>query len=199
MPDTKTSEMQRTDSKGRSDDQSSRGQSVARRDNQEFARAGDWLAPTFPQRFFGLSPFTLMRGFTDEMDRVFRGFAQEMEGQGWSPAVDVQQCNGKLVISAELPGLKREDVKVELTDDSLIIEGERRKEHTEDHDGVHRFERSYGHFFRSVPLPEGAKTDQVKAELKDGLLKVSVPVPEPQKQLRQVPIEDGGKGNSSNL
>ena len=103
--------------------------------------------------------------------------------------MDVRQCNGDLVVTAELPGLKKEDVKVELTDDSLVIQGERKHEHKEDHEGFHSFERSYGQFYRSIPLPEGAKTDMARAELTDGVLKVSVPVAEAKKKTRQIPVE----------
>ena len=153
------------------------------------SRPSELFQPMFPfGRFFGLSPFAMMREFTDEMDRMFRGNGSEKEIQAWSPAVDVQRCNGNLVVSAELPGLKKEDVKVEVTDDALVVQGERKQEHKEDHEGYHRWERSYGSFYRSIPLPEGAKTDQVKAELKDGVLKVSIPVPEAAKKGRQVPV-----------
>ncbi len=137
---------------------------------------------------FSLSPFSMMRELTDEMNQMFRGISTGTEIQAWTPAMDVQRCNGSLVVSAELPGLKREEVKVEVSEDSLVIEGERKREHREDHDGYHRWERNYGHFYRSVPLPEGAKTDQVKAELKDGVLKVTVPVPEVARKTRQVPV-----------
>ena len=141
------------------------------------------FAPTFPSdRYFGLSPFSWVR----EMDRMFRGFAPLTEA--WAPTVDIQQCNGTLTVSAELPGLKKDEVRVEMTDEALIIEGERKREHKEDHEGYHRWERSYGHFYRSIALPEGAKTDQVKAELNDGILRVSVPVPEVKKKVRQVKI-----------
>jgi HSP20 family protein len=92
-----------------------------------------------------------------------------------------------------LPGLKKEEVKVEVTDDALIIEGDRKREHQEDHEGFHRWERSYGHFYRSIPLPEGAKTEQVKAELSDGMLKVSLPVVEVKKPVRQITVEEGSK------
>jgi HSP20 family protein len=147
--------------------------------------------PAFPfSRFFGGEPFGLLRELNEEMDRAFRGFAPATKLEPWAPAVDVQQCNGDVIVTAELPGLKKEDVKVELTEDALIIQGERKQEHKEDHEGFHRWERSYGQFYRSIPLPEGAKTDQAKAELTDGVLKVSVPVPEAKrKTTRQVPIE----------
>lgn len=163
-------------------------QSVAKR------QPTDFFAPMFPfERSFGLSPFGLMRQFTREMNHMFRGLAPSMETEPWAPAIDIQQCNGTLMITAELPGLKKDEVKVEVTDDALIIEGDRKREHKEDHEGYHRWERSYGHFYRSIPLPEGAKTDQVKAELSDGILKVSLPVPEVKKHVRQIAVEEGAK------
>jgi HSP20 family protein len=145
----------------------------------------------FPfSRYFGGEPFGLLRELNEEMDRAFRGFAPSAQLEPWAPAVDIQQCNGDIVVTAELPGLKKEDVKVELTEDALIIQGERKQEHKEDHEGFHRWERSYGQFYRSIPLPEGAKKDLAKAELTDGILKVSVPVQEAKKKTtRQVPIE----------
>jgi len=150
----------------------------------------DVFAPLSPfNRSFGLSPFEWMREFTREMDRAFHGSTSFMEAEGWVPTMDVQQCNGTLTFTAELPGLKKDEVKVEVTDDALIIEGDRRREHNEDHEGYHRVERSYGHFYRSIPLPEGAKTDQVKAELQEGVLKVTLPVPEMKNHSRQVPVE----------
>jgi len=161
-------------------------------------RPSEGFAPMFPLgRLFGMSPFALMREFTDEMDRMF-GSRAGLETEVWAPAVDVKECNGSLVVSAELPGLKKEEVKVEVTEDALVIEGERKREHKEDHDGFHRWERSYGRFYRSIPLPDGAKTDQAKAELQEGILKVSVPVPEMKKKSRQVPIEEGKKSIPAN-
>jgi HSP20 family protein len=149
------------------------------------------LVPPMPlfSGFTEWSPFRLMHQFSEQMDRIFR--ASLGVGKGvWAPIVDVQQSNGTLEVTAELPGLKKEEVKVELSDDSLIIEGERKREHKEDHEGGHRWERSYGRFYRSIPLPEGAKRDQLKAELSDGILKVSLPVPESKKKRTQVAIEE---------
>jgi HSP20 family protein len=163
----------------------------------------DVFAPTLPfGRFFGMNPIALkpfanpwamMREFTDEMDRMFTAGPM---AEAWAPAVDVRRCNGDLVITAELPGLKKEDIKVEVTDTALVIEGERKLEHKEDHEGFHRLERSYGKFYRTVPLPEGAKTALAKAELTDGVLKIAIPVPaaktpEEMTRARKVPIETG--------
>ncbi len=153
--------------------------------------ANDFFAPMLPfGRFFGLRPFALMREFTDEMDRVFKG-APLGEGAAlaaWTPTIDVTRCNGNLVVTAELPGLKKEEVKVEMTEDALIIEGERRSEHKTDHEGFHSMERSYGKFYRSIPLPKEAKPDLVKAELNEGILKVTVPVAETKPKTREIPI-----------
>jgi len=153
------------------------------------SRFRDWFWPMAAfRRSESRSPFAMMRELADEMDQMFRGVSTGAEIQAWAPAMDVERCNGNLVLSAELPGMKKEEVKVEVTDDALVIQGERKQEHKEDHEGYHRWERSYGRFYRSLPLPEGAKTDQVKAELKDGVLKVSIPVPELAKKSRQIPV-----------
>jgi len=80
-----------------------------------------------------------------------------------------------------------------LTDDALVIKGERKSEHKEEREGFYKSERSYGQFYRSIPLPDGAKADQAKAELNDGVLKVSVPVPEAKKTIRQITVEEGTK------
>jgi len=153
------------------------------------SRLGDWFHPAFPfRRPVASSPFSMLREFSEEMDRMFRGISSGTEMEAWTPAMDIQRCNGNLVVSAELPGLRREDIKVEVSDDALVIEGERKQEHKEDHEGFHRWERSYGKFYRALPLPEGAKTDQIKAELKDGVLKVTIPAPEVAKKTRQVPV-----------
>ena len=76
-----------------------------------------------------------------------------------------------------------------MTDDALIIQGERREEHQEDDRGYRRSERTYGKFYRSIPLPEGAQTDKARAEFNNGVLEMSVPVPASHKRGREVPIE----------
>jgi HSP20 family protein len=147
------------------------------------------LAPVFPHsRFFGLRPFPMMRRFADEVDRMLLGDGSEEEIGAWMPLIDLQRSNGNLVISAELPGLKKDQLKVQVIEDQLVIEGERQREHEEEHGEFHRSERSYGRFYRAIPLPDGAKTDQVKAELKDGVLTVTIPASEGVKKSRQIPV-----------
>src|SRR5215470_1819214 len=109
---------------------------------------------------FTSSPFELMRQFTEEMDRAFESFGlwsgnrRGSELTHWSPAIEILERGDNLVIRAELPGLNKDDVKLEIADDALIIQGERKQEHEEKHEGFYRSERSYGHFYRTIPLPE---------------------------------------------
>ena len=177
--------------------QVTKGQSNPRREASEIIRFGEGSFPF--SRLLDISPFGLMREFTNEMDRVFHGWGDGGTRHSWSPAIDVHQSNGNLVVLADLPGLKREELKVELIDDALIIEGERKREHRDEHEGLLRRERSYGRFYRSWSLPQGAKADQAKAELKDGLLRVSIPVPDTRQKVRQIPIEEGMKVPSATM
>jgi HSP20 family protein len=137
------------------------------------------------------SPFQMMRRLTEEMDRAFGssfGLGRWGGDQSWSPAVEVRERNGNVEICAELPGMTKDDVKVECTDQGVIIEGEKRREEESDEGGYRRTERSYGHFYRMIPLPEGAQTDKAKAEFKNGVLHVTVPAPENTGRSRQIPI-----------
>ncbi|HUC75789.1 MAG TPA: Hsp20/alpha crystallin family protein [Vicinamibacterales bacterium] len=132
------------------------------------------------------NPFRMLDRFADEMDRMFgefglgRGWAWPSSVAGgvtWSPQIDVSQKNNELVVRADLPGLTKDDVKVDITDDTITIQGERRKEHEEERGGVYRAERSYGSFYRTIPLPDGTITDQAKASFKDGVLEITMPAP----------------------
>jgi HSP20 family protein len=147
----------------------------------------------YPSReLFSFSPFSMMRRLSEEMDRAFASSFGMSRGFGehgmWSPAVDVRERNGNLEIHAELPGLNKDDVKVECTDESIVIEGERKREQESEEGGWRRTERTYGRFYRMIPLPEGAQTEQAKAEFKDGVLQVRVPISEQHRRGRQIPI-----------
>jgi HSP20 family protein len=104
-----------------------------------------------PSEFFS-NPFSIMRRFSEEMDRNFgRFFGHESSERVWSPAIEVRQNNGQLNVHAELPGLKPEDMRVEVTNDQLVIQGERKYEQEENKEGLYRSERRYGHFYRAIP------------------------------------------------
>jgi HSP20 family protein len=146
--------------------------------------------------------FGLLRQMTNELDRVFdrpfgafawpalRSFGFH-EAAGWTPRIDVFERDNRLFTKVDLPGLKKEEVKVEVTDGHLAISGERKTETEETKDNVYRCERAYGSFYRAVPLPEGIKLEDVKATFTDGVLEVSVPLPvKAQAKPRMVPIEE---------
>lgn len=148
-------------------------------------------------------PFALLRKMTAELDRtfedpffgtfrwpVFRGVATP-DIVEWTPKVDVFEKENRLFTRVDLPGVKREDVKVEVTENHLVLSGERKVEKEEKKDNVYRTEREYGSFYRAVSLPEGVKLEEVKATFADGVLEVSVPLPatiEP--KVRKVEIQE---------
>jgi HSP20 family protein len=134
-------------------------------------------------------PFAWMRQMQDQLDRAFSGL---WSGGGmtsswapdtsfgptdWSPAIDVFQRGNDLVIRADVPGLSKDDVTVDIADDQITIRGERRYDHEEERDGVFRSERSYGSFCRVVPLPQGAIADSAKATFNNGVLEVVLQAP----------------------
>jgi HSP20 family protein len=145
-----------------------------------------------------VTPFSLMRRLSDELDRAFAtsfglpatwGRGAEEHGI-WAPAVEVRQDQSNLIVTAELPGINKDNVKVEVTNEGLIISGERRSEHEEKRQGFYRSERSYGRFYRLVPLPDGIDPEKAKAQFKDGVLEVQLPLPESmQRRNREIPIK----------
>ena len=116
--------------------------------------------------------------------------SRERQGQRgmaalWAPQIEVSEREGKLLICADLPGLRKEDVKVELTDEALTIQGERQ----EQREGRGYSERTYGSFYRSIPLPEGVNTDGAQARFQDGVLEVTIPMPKHEEQQKQKRLE----------
>lgn len=152
------------------------------------------------------SPFSFMRRFMSDMDSLFEDFGfgtplLSRMGQGglgapwseqatlWSPQVDITTRDGQLLIHADLPGLRQEDVNVTVQGDVLTISGQRENRHEESRGGVVRRERSYGSFRREIPLPEGVDPENIKASFESGVLEVSMPLPrEAAQQGRTIPI-----------
>ena len=128
------------------------------------------------------SPFREMERMQREMDRLFNGglaaFGRGEEAMTiseWAPCVDITEDNKEFVVEAELPEVKKEDVKVTVEDDVLTIRGERKAEKEETGKKYHRIERSYGSFERSFTLPEAADAGKISSEFKDGVLTVHLP------------------------
>lgn len=139
------------------------------------------------------SPFSGMRRLVEEMDRAFNewGFRREwltpffgrdplgkrLEEFGkdlYLPDIEVVEKDGTMTVRADLPGIKKEDITIEVTTNSLVIKGERRKEEKEEREGYYRSERSYGSFYRSVPFRDGVEADDATATFKDGVLEVTL-------------------------
>jgi len=160
-----------------------------------------------PESLQSLNPSSLVRRFIDEVDRladdfgIGRGLLSSVERGlpgAWAPQIEMFERGGQLIVHADLPGLRKEDVKVELFDDAVTIEGERRNQRDEKEEGFYRSERSYGRFFRRVPLPQGVNTEDAKASFRDGVLEVTMPAPKSKsKAARKLEIRDGGEPRAS--
>jgi HSP20 family protein len=154
-----------------------------------------------------VNPFSLMRRFSEEMDRLFgdlnfggglaSGFGREfgrladLEGSMWLPQVESFEREGKLIVRADLPGLSQDDINVDITDDAIKIRGERRQEKEEDEEGYYRTERSYGSFYREIPLPSGVNRDEAKASFNNGVLEITMPALARQSGSRRIEIGGG--------
>jgi HSP20 family protein len=146
----------------------------------------DWFTPSA----WTESPVAFLHRFSEEMDRLFeefglrRGWLGSRFGRGresgpapWSPQVEVDERDNQLIIWADLPGVKTEAITVECTEDALTLQGERRHEYEDVQEGERRSARSYGSFYRSIPLPKGVDPDSARATFQDGVLKITLQMP----------------------
>jgi HSP20 family protein len=131
------------------------------------------------------SPFSLFRTFSKDFDRFFEDFwpgrfprySTRDLPRVWTPDIEILEKNGQLLIRADLPGLKKEQVTVELLSDAIVIQGERNEEVEDTKEGYYRSERLYGSFSRTVPIPEGVDPGTAQATFKDGVLEISMTLP----------------------
>jgi HSP20 family protein len=154
------------------------------------------------------SPFGMMRRMMDDMDRLFEDFGfgrplfsrgggmqqreSGMEGPLWSPQVEVLEGDGNLLVRADLPGMKQEDIDVELRDDdTLVVRGERKQESEHERGGTWRSERSYGSFCRVIQLPEGIDAENASASFENGVLEIAFKLPERQNRTRKIEVKGG--------
>ena len=126
-------------------------------------------------------PFRELRGLQDEMNRLFNlgvsrsGNGEDIVRGAWSPSVDIFENQDKIVLEAELAGMKPEEVDISIENNIITLKGERKFEKTEDKDNYHRVERSYGSFVRSFTLPRTVVGDEAEANFNNGVLTVTLP------------------------
>lgn len=148
-----------------------------------------WAFP-FGERFFGMNPLAMMKEFGAGVDRFLGAIP---ESGTWWPAVECKRTNGTFVVKAEVPGLGKDDVKVEVVENTLVLAGERKLETRSEEDGYFRTERHYGSFHRTIPLPEGANTGEIQARLANGVLEVAIPVAATKPVSKAVPVTEAPK------
>lgn len=133
---------------------------------------------TLHRPFFGLN--------AQPMRQLLRNLGNFGE---FAPSVDIFEEKNDVVVKAELPGIKREDINVELIGNSMVISGEKKSEEKVDRKGYYRVERSYGSFHRALTLPEGIDANKAKASFKDGVLEVRIPKTTEQGNIRRIAIQ----------
>jgi len=133
------------------------------------------------------NPFSFLQ---QEIDRLFDGFSRNIPGLPTAamPSMDIGETDKVIEITAEIPGLEKKDVQLNVADNLLTIRGEKKNEREEKNKDYHLVERCYGSFSRSVELPAGVKTEDIAAEIANGVLKVTVQKPAP-KQVKQIEIK----------
>jgi HSP20 family protein len=181
-------------------------------DGQGQTKAVATQAKTAPAKTNG-NPFNFMRRFAEEMDQLFDEFGLQtgwhvprfltrghellrretgIVPAQWSPTVDVVQRDGQYVVRADLPGLSKDDIKVDINDDMITIQGERKQEKKEEREGYRYSECSYGSFYRVIPLPEGADPSRATAQFRDGVLEITLPASPPsEKKTRRLEVHQG--------
>jgi HSP20 family protein len=150
-----------------------------------------WLPPWGERR----GDVEHFRGFKTQVDSLFEDWFGRSMGGTLAPRVDIAEDKGMITVTAELPGVTENDIDIALREDQLTIKGEKRSEHQETRESqghvLHKTERSYGAFHRTLTLPYRAEPEQITATFKDGVLRVTIPKPadaQAQKEGRKIEI-----------
>ena len=136
-----------------------------------------------------------------DINHVFEDFWQRVEN-GWNgrsnpvgvfgPSTDVSETDNGVEVTVELPGMTENDIDISLSGDAITIRGEKKVEHEEKRKGVYMSERSYGAFYRTIPLPPGVDGEKAEAKFKHGVLTVTLPKsPEAQAKVKRIPVKSG--------
>ena len=137
-------------------------------------------------------PLGEVDSFRREMDRMFENFFGSGADVGessltWYPSVDIKETKDDFVLMAEVPGMAKDDIKINISENTLTVKGEKKEEKKEDDQNYHRVERRYGTFQRSFTLPIQVQGNKVKAAYKDGVLTITLPKKEEVKP-KEIPI-----------
>ncbi len=195
-------EAQQAGGTGQQPSQRSGEQRSSSRLSRRESRLGPWA----------MTPMTLIRRMLDDMDRVFDEYTpgrfappseRDLEpawarsaAGSWAPKVDVFERDGKFVVRADLPGLRKEDVRVNCTDEAITIEGERQQDREVEGRGVYRAERTYGSFYREIPVPEGADTQRAAASFENGVLEITIPLDGQRTRARRIEVQQRKSADS---
>ncbi len=139
---------------------------------------------------FVWNPFRELARIEQELNKVFQELVptpksgEIAEVSTWNPRVDIYEKDNKLVIEAEIPGAKKEDVEVKIKDNAVVIKGQVKKEEEEKDKTYYRSERFYGVFERVIPLPVEVKTEEAKATFENGILKIEIPKSVEEKEIK---------------
>jgi len=141
-------------------------------------------------------PFRELEDMSERLNRVFSRPSLRNNGKenltvaDWMPTVDISETEGEYLIKAELPEVKKEDVKVTVDDGMITIEGDRQQQKEDQNEKMHRVESFYGHFARSFSLPESVDENAIRCDSKDGVLTVHIPKAQTQKhQPKQIKVD----------
>jgi HSP20 family protein len=141
------------------------------------------------------------------MNRLFDSFFDRGDGatangsygsRRWIPPMDLVETEDNLILRADLPGVDRGDIDIEVKEGVLTVSGERKSQHEEKREGFHRVERSFGRFSRALELPKGVEADNIEASFERGVLEVRMPKPAERKPTR-IEIEDGAREQEPEL
>jgi HSP20 family protein len=157
---------------------------------EQARRSGSSLLGMDPFSLLTMSPFALMRRFSEEMDQM-------LSSSRFAPQIDVAVRDNQLVVHADLPGVKPEDLRVELRNGLLCIEGERRFESESKTGDMYRSERNVGMFRRQIPLPDEIQEDQIKAQFDNGVLEIVAPLTRQRGGGRRIEVQSGSGRKAS--
>lgn len=136
------------------------------------------------------SPFRELEAFENQIQRMFSDFpfTRRLSGS-FVPAIDMHEDDKNLYITAELPGIEKEDIKISLHNDVLTISGERKREEKKENENYYHLEMCYGAFNRSITLPVEVDSEKVEASFKNGILKIQLPKSNPKDISRTIEIK----------